>query len=58
MADPSEFVSTDESGEVDYMDYLDEFHPQLSDDELLELESLQTDSIEVYQELDFDDIPV
>jgi hypothetical protein len=58
MSDPSEFVSTDESSEVDYIDYLDEFHPQLSDEELLELESLQTDTIEVYQPLDFDDVPI
>lgn len=53
MSDPSEFVSSDESIEVD-IDYLDEFHPQLSDEELSEIESIQTDTIEVFQPLDFD----
>ena len=51
MSDPSEFASSDESIEVDYIDYLDEL---LSDDEIIEIESLQTDTIEVYSELDFE----
>jgi hypothetical protein len=54
MSDPTEFGSSDESIEVDYIDYLDEFHPQLSNEDISEIESLQTDSLEVFQPLDFD----
>ena len=61
--DPSEFESSDEHVDEDYLDYLDEFHPPLSEDDLNELESLECDYIFVdqtsdFQELNFDnDIP-
>jgi hypothetical protein len=62
--DPSEFESSDEHVDEDYLDYLDEFHPPLNEDDLNELESLECDYIFVdqtsdFQELNFDnDIPI
>jgi len=61
--DPSEFDSIDEHIPDDYIDYLEEMHPPLNDEELNELEALECDYIfseednESFSELDFDDIP-
>jgi len=43
--DPSEFGSIDENVPDDYIDYLDEMHPPLNDEELNELEALECDYI-------------
>lgn len=59
--DPSEFDSSDEHIDDDYIDYLDEMHPQLSDDNIDELagEYLIIEREDDFQELDFDDdIPI
>lgn len=64
MTDPSEFESIDEHIPEDYIDYLDEFHPPLSEEELNELEAMECDYIfvdngkDAFNELGFeDDIP-
>jgi len=57
MNDPSEFVSSDEMADIDDFEF-EEVHI-LTDDEITELESLNTDyiaveEIEVITELNFD----
>lgn len=62
--DPSEFGSSDEHVDNDYIDYLDEMHPPLNEEDLNEIESLESDyiiveEIQEFSELNFEeDVPI
>lgn len=58
--DPSEFESADEHVDNDYIDYLEEMHPPINEDDLNELEYMETDyiiveEIQEFSELNFEE---